>query len=106
MEQTYEINKGVNRTLEFKGLKGMYIMFLLLGFLFDLFLLGVAYVLGFPLLVNIVVLFVLISVEVVIVFRLNESFGEFGLMKAMAYRQIPSNIKIGDRSLFTELIAS
>lgn len=91
-ELRYEINKGVNREIEFRGLRGQYIYFLAIGLavLLVLFaLLFIAGVPGLPLLAGVLLagggLFGL-------VFRLNRRYGAHGLMKAMARRQVPTAI--------------
>ena len=85
----YNINKGVGRSVEFKGLKAQY-LFIFAGGLLSVFILFVImYMVGIDQLVCIGFGIVAASVVVWLTFHLNAKYGEHGLMKLMAKGQHP-----------------
>lgn len=85
----YGINKGIGRSVEFKGLKAQY-LFLFAGGLLAVFVLFVLfYTAGVNQWVCIGFGVVAASVLVLATFRLNARYGEHGLMKLLASRQHP-----------------
>lgn len=88
----YNINKGVNRQIEFRGLKAQYIYYLAIGLTLLLIGFSVMYIAGVP--VYLCVASVLLSGGGLFsfVFRYSHRYGAFGLMKVMAYRQVPPAI--------------
>ena len=91
-EISYTINKGINRPLEFRGLKGQYIFILVIGLVALLVGFSLMYITGVPLYVCVPVVFVFGSGLFMVVYRLNAKYGQFGLMKARALRRVPSVI--------------
>lgn len=93
MSSVYQVNKGINRPMEFKGLTAQYIWWLGGGVTILLFLFAVMYVLGAGMIPC--VMFVLSSGTVLfwIVFRMSRRYGEHGLMKARAAKAIPKQLK-------------
>jgi len=96
----YRINKGVNKSIEFKGLKAQYIWYLGGGLIGLLILFAILYIIG----VN---SFVCVGVSVIAacflfsyVYRLSNKYGEYGMMKAMAKRRLPKVIKSRGRKMF------
>ncbi|WP_026968188.1 DUF4133 domain-containing protein [Algoriphagus terrigena] len=100
----YKINKGVNKPIEFKGLKSQYIAYLAAGLCMTLVVFGFAYALGVSMLLCLGIAVSLGTLLCWIVFSLNARFGEHGLMKQMARRQIPASLTLRDRTVFTRLI--
>lgn len=47
MATIYAINKGINRSIEFRGIKALYIMYLAAGLIGLLLLFTIFYVIGF-----------------------------------------------------------
>ena len=85
----YGINKGIGKSVEFRGLKAQY-LFLFAGGLLAVFVVFVVlYMAGVDQWVCIAFGVVTASVLVWATFRLNARYGEFGLMKLLASRQHP-----------------
>jgi hypothetical protein len=99
----YKINKGINKPIEFKGLRAQYIWWLGGGLLLLLILFAVLYICG----VNSFVCLGIISVcgtgLFIYVYQLSHQYGEHGMMKAIARRNIPKVIKNYSRKTFTGL---
>lgn len=99
----YQINKGINRPIEFKGLKAQYIWYLgggLLGLLIGFAILYIAGVNTFLCLLIIVIVGTALFMHV---YKLSRKYGEHGMMKSLAKRSIPSVVKLRSRKLFTNL---
>ncbi len=85
----YTINKGIGKSVEFQGLKAQY-LFIFAGGLLALFVLFVVmYMAGVNQWVCIGFGTVSASILVGMTFKLNERYGEHGLMKRLAKRQHP-----------------
>ena len=85
----WEINKGVGRTVEFKGLKAQY-LFLFAGGLLAVFILVVIlYLCGVSQLVCLVIGVPGATVVVWQTFSMNKKYGQYGLMKKGAVRMHP-----------------
>ncbi|HZW78621.1 MAG TPA: DUF4133 domain-containing protein [Flavobacteriaceae bacterium] len=88
----YNINKGIGRTVEFKGLKAQYLFIFAGGLLVILILLMVLYMAGVN---TYICLFTGAGGASLIVwktFSLNRKYGEHGLMKAGAKKRHPKYI--------------
>ena len=91
MEQ-YNINKGIGRTVEFKGLKTQYLFIFAGGLLATLILVMILYMAGVN---SYICLFIGAGSGSLIVwqtFSLNRKYGEHGLMKLGAARRHPKYI--------------
>lgn len=98
----YKINKGINKPIEFKGLKAQYIWWLGGGIVCLLLLFAILYFIGINPYISIGII-VLAGVGVfMFVFKLSNTYGEHGLKKKMAARSIPSVIKSYSRKLFIQ----
>ena len=88
----FKINKGINKPVEFKGLKSQYLFYMAGGLLGLFMLFAVMYIIG----VNMYfcVVFILLSAIVLMyaVFNVNKKYGEFGLMKIAARKSRPKYI--------------
>ncbi|MBW3524716.1 DUF4133 domain-containing protein [Chryseobacterium sp. NKUCC03_KSP] len=99
---TYNINKGIGRTVEFKGLKAQYL------FIFAGGLLGLLIVVMIMYMAGISTYFCLglggLSASLLIwqTFSLNRKYGEHGLMKLGANKKHPKYI-ISRKSIFRYL---
>jgi ABC-type bacteriocin/lantibiotic exporter with double-glycine peptidase domain len=89
----YQINKGVGKPVEFKGLKAQYIWYLGGGLVFILILFAVLYITSVHLFFCIAVTFSLGTVLFLYVYRLSRTYGEHGLMKKMASKAMPEAVK-------------
>ena len=85
----YNINKGIGKSVEFKGLKAQY-LFVFAGGLLSVFVLFVIlYMIGIDQWICIGFGVIAAPVLVWLTFNLNAKYGENGLMKIMAKRQHP-----------------
>jgi len=96
----YEINKGVNRPIEFRGLKAQYIYVLALGLAALLVAFSILYIAGVPVWLLLPGVVLAGSGLFFGVYRLSHRYGQHGLMKALAFRQVPSAILSRTRKLF------
>ncbi|TCD08594.1 DUF4133 domain-containing protein [Pedobacter frigidisoli] len=103
MASVYQVNKGVSRPIEFKGLKGVYIGVLAGGLVFLLVLFAALYIVGTPIYVVVPLILSLGGGWFGGVFRLSKRFGVHGLGKFFAKRSIPSHIRFSSRRVFVSL---
>lgn len=85
----YSINKGVGKSVEFKGLKSQYLFIFAAGLLAVFIVFVVMYMAGADQWACIGFGVISASVLVGLTFRLNEKYGEHGLMKMLAKRGFP-----------------
>lgn len=88
----YNINKGIGRTVEFKGLKAQYLFLFAGGLLGILILVMILYMVGVN---SYICLFLGAGGALLIVwqtFSLNKKYGEHGLMKISAHKRHPHYI--------------
>ena len=93
MSSVYQINKGVNRPVVFKGLKAQYIWWLGIGLTALLLLFSILYIAGVAVVFCLLVVFGLGAVLFRVVYQFSRDYGEHGLMKKMAAGSIPKYIK-------------
>lgn len=105
-EQEYDINKGVNKPIEFHGLKAQYIWYMAGGLAALLIAFAAMYLAGVPVYVSLPVVLLAGAGVVAGIYRYNHKYGEHGLMKALAYRQVPSAIICFSRKIFIQLSQS
>ena len=105
MSSIYEINKGINKPLEFRGLKAQYIAYLATGLVGLLILFVIAYMAGVPVYLCLFVVVGLGFVLFSLVYKLSHKYGEHGLMKHAAFRQVPPAIICRTRKIFLDLSA-
>ena len=99
----YKINKGINKPIEFKGLKAQYIWYLGAGVLAHLILFAILYILGINPFVCMGVVGISGTWMVIQVYRLSHRYGEHGLSKKLAYRQVPHAIRVKSRGVFRKV---
>lgn len=85
----YGINKGIGMSVEFKGLKAQYLFIFAGGLLAVFVVFIILYMAGVNQLFSIAFGVVAASGVVLITFRLNDRYGEYGLMKLFAQKQHP-----------------
>ena len=86
---SWEINKGIGRTVEFKGLKAQY-LFIFAGGLLGVFVMVVVlYLCGISQIVCLVIGVVGATLVVWQTFAMNRKYGQHGLMKQRAVRMHP-----------------
>lgn len=96
----YKINKGINRPIEFKGLKAQYIWYLAAVIVGLLILFAILYFLGINQFLAIGIVGIIGAGSAVKIFELSKKYGQYGLMKAMARRMLPNVIRSSDRKIF------
>lgn len=101
----YQINKGVSKPIVFRGLKAQYIAYLALGLVVLLISFAVLYICGVTLWVVLPLILVLGTALFFYIFRLSYRFGEHGLSKHFAKKQLPEFISCRSRKLFINLKA-
>lgn len=96
----YQINKGINKSVEFRGIRAQYIMYLGGGLVILLVLFAILYIAGVHSFVCIAVVLLLGVGLIGFIYRLNNKYGQYGLLKKMANRRLPSYIKCNSRRVF------
>ena len=99
----YQINKGINKSIEFKGLKAQYIWYLGAGIVVLLIIFAILYIVGINAFVCVGVILIAGSFLVLKVYALSNKYGEHGMMKRLAQRSVPHSIKSNSRKLFKNL---
>jgi len=100
MSSVYQINKGINQSIEFKGLKAQYIWYLGGGVVGLMIVFAVLFILGIPSLVCVALIGTAGTVMVLKIYKMSRQYGEYGMMKALASRQVPKSLKIRSRAVF------
>lgn len=103
MNSVYKINKGINKPIEFKGLKAQYIGYLGVGILTLLILFASMYIIGVNMFVCLAVCLILGTLLFIVVYKISDTYGQHGLLKKMARRNIPTCLKGKSRKQFTQL---
>lgn len=103
MSSVYQVNKGINKAIEFRGLKAQYITYLAVGLVVLLIGFAVLYISG----VNTFLCIILVggsgTALVMTVFRMSHRYGQYGLLKKNAKRSLPDYLKFRSRKIFTNL---
>ena len=103
MATVYQINKGINKPIEFKGLKAQYIAYLAIGLVGLLILFAVLYIIGVNMFVCLGLTAILGTILFMTVYRLSDKYGQHGLIKKMAKRSIPVFLRASTRKTFLNL---
>jgi hypothetical protein len=103
MASIYQINKGVSKPIMFKGLKAQYIAYLAIGLVLLLIAFAVLYISRVNLFIILPLIIGLGTGLFMLTFRLSHRFGEHGLSKFIAKRQLPDHLKFRSRQLFLKL---
>lgn len=96
----YKINKGINQSIEFKGLKAQYIWYLGGGVVILMIVFAGLYIMGIPSLICVGVIGISGAILVMKIYQMSHKYGEHGMMKALSKRQLPKAIKIYSRKVF------
>lgn len=99
----YQINKGINQSIEFKGLKAQYIWYLGGGVVVLMILFAIMYIIGLPSIICIGFIAIAGTLLVFKIYKMSNQYGEYGMMKALAKKQIPKCIKLYSRELFIKI---
>ena len=96
----YSINKGINKSIEFKGLKAQYIWYFAAGVIALLILFAIMYIIGINSFVCIGIILTAGAVLTIKTYALSNTYGEYGMMKKLAKRSIPTVIRSKNRAVF------
>ena len=99
----YRINKGINKPIEFKGLKAQYIGYLAAGLVVLLIAFAVLYIIGLNMFLCLGIIGLLGTILFMNVFRLSSRFGQYGLMKWSARKKMPTLLVSNSRKIFLNL---
>jgi len=100
MSTVYQINKGVNRSLEFKGIKGTYIVFLGAGLIILFLMFVILFTAGCNTYASCAIILPAGALLFLVVMRLSKRYGEHGLLKKIAKKQLPHCIKSKSKTAF------
>ena len=100
----YSINRGINKPMEFKGLKAQYIGYLAAGLGLALIAFAIGYITGMSMYLCLTMAVLLTTADFVLVFHLSATYGEHGLMKKLARNQVPDSVIIRSRKIFYNLV--
>ncbi|REA63623.1 hypothetical protein DSL64_04065 [Dyadobacter luteus] len=96
----YVINKGVNQSIVFKGLRAQYIWYMGAAMFALLILYSIMYVAGINTYISLGITVCTGTGVLVWIYHLSSTYGEHGLIKALAKRSIPRVIKSHSRKVF------
>lgn len=99
----YQINKGINKSIEFKGLKAQYIWYLAAGLVGLLMVFAILYIIGINPFLCVGIILIGGSALVLKVYAMSNKYGEHGMMKNVAQRSVPPAIKSNTRKTFKQL---
>ena len=99
----YQVNKGVSKPIVFKGLKAQYIAYLAIGSVVLLIGFAILYICGLSLWVILPLVVGVGSGLFYGVFKLSHQFGEHGLSKHFARKNLPGCISCRSRKVFMGL---
>lgn len=100
MSAVYQINKGVNRPLEFKGIKGPYIMLLGAGLVLLFLMFAILFTAGCSTYLVSGIILPAGTLLFLLVARLSKRYGEHGLLKKLARKRLPRYLKSRSRTVF------
>ena len=99
----YHINKGINKPIEFRGLKAQYIGYLAGGLVLLMILFAVLYIAGTPTLICLPLILTLGTLLFMMVYRYSHKYGQYGLLKKAAKSSLPVSIRFRSQKIFTQL---
>jgi hypothetical protein len=103
MATVYEINKGINRSIEFKGIKAQYIIYLAAGLVLLLLIFAILYMIGISIYLCLGIVIPAGAGLFLAVKHYSNTYGEHGLIKKAAQRNLPSCIQSRSRKFFNQL---
>lgn len=96
----YQINKGINKSIEFRGLKAQYIWYLGGGLIALLILFAIMYIIGLNTFICLGIIAIAGTTLFFYIYRLSNTYGEYGMMKKLASRSVPTTVKAKSRKNF------
>ena len=88
----YTINKGINRPLEFRGLKAQYIWYLAGGLVGVLTVFSILYIAGVNAYVTVFIGLSLGGFIFFFVYKMNDKYGQWGWMQRAAQKKVPKRL--------------
>ncbi len=98
----YQINKGINKSIEFRGLKAQYIWYFGGGVVGLLILFAILYIIGINSFVCIGIILIAGTVLTIKIYALSNTYGEYGMMKKLARQSIPKVVRSKNRNVFLQ----
>ncbi len=99
----YQINKGINKPIEFKGLKAQYIWYVGGCFLALLIVFAILYITGINAFICVGFVLTAGTFAVIKIYGMSNKYGEHGMMKKIARHSVPHIIKSTSRKTFKRL---
>jgi len=100
----YQINKGINKAIEFRGLKAQYIGYLAVGLVSLMVLFAILYVAGIPTLICLPLILTLGTILFMTVYKYSHKYGQYGLLKKMAKKNLPESVRFRSKKTLTQLL--
>jgi len=99
----YTLHRGVNRPIEFRGLKAQYILYAFGIVLACLIAFAIAYICGLSPWIDLLFTAGSGTAAIAWTYRQSNKYGQFGRMKRRAARHFPKAIRYDSRKIFYEL---
>jgi hypothetical protein len=96
----YKINKGVNKPIEFRGLKAQYIWWLAGGLVGLMVGFAILYIIGISPYICVGLVLLAGAALFIYVYKLSNAYGEHGMMKKLAKRNVPKSVTCNSRKIF------
>ena len=96
----YQINKGINKPIEFRGLKSQYIWYLGGCFLALLIVFAILYIIGISPFICTGIVLLAGTIAVIKIYGLSNKYGAHGMMKKLARNHVPHTVKARSRKTF------
>jgi hypothetical protein len=96
----YEINKGINRPMEFRGIKAQYIIYLAAGLVALLLLFAILYIAGAHIYICLGIIIPAAAALIMGVKYYSNKYGQHGLKRKMAENGLPACIRSGSKKIF------
>ena len=103
MSSIYHINKGVNKSIEFRGLKAQYIWYFAAGVLILMILFSLLYLCGLNSYLCLGMIGSLGGLLLHKLYQWSNTYGEHGMMKKIAARKTPTCIKTYSRRIYQQI---
>ncbi|SIO53802.1 DUF4133 domain-containing protein [Chitinophaga niabensis] len=103
MSTVYQVNKGINRSIEFKGIKAQYIIYLAVGLVTLLLLFTILYVVGVSTYMCMAIIIPTAAIFYTVIQRISKKYGEHGLTNYFSRKRLPSSIQTKTRNIFFQL---
>jgi Domain of unknown function (DUF4133) len=103
MPTIYPIHQAINRPIHFKGIQAQYLVMAAAALVGDLLLFVILHIAGINSWMDILIAGGLGTGAISTAFRLSKTYGEFGLMKRVARKRVPPNLRCLSRSVFLQL---